>query len=195
MSVVINTETGMALDYAEAARGLIEAQLGRSLSLATRTEEYKADARIPLRAWPVESIASIEPIGRWIVKPTAEELNDGARVQDNGVLMIPFLASPLRAAAWKQWRGANEDETDGPYLRITYTAGYALLPPPIQTAISLIETALQTAAGNAGQQITYQALDGYQVTYSSKYQEGNDLTMLSPAAAILIAPYTRGYKS
>ena len=34
-----------------------------------------------------------------------------------------------------------------------------------------------------------QTLDGYQVTYSSKYQTGDSLTMLSPAAAILIAPY------
>ena len=52
-----------------------------------------------------------------------------------------------------------------------------------------IVAALKSAAENGGQQVTYQALDGYQVTYASRYTEGQDISMMSPAAAILIAPY------
>ena len=53
----------------------------------------------------------------------------------------------------------------------------------------MLISSISQAGKNAGQQITYQALDGYQVTYASKSAAGDALEMLSPVAAILLRPY------
>lgn len=185
-----------SVDYGRTAQALIEAELGRGLWLEERTEIYPAAMRIPLRAWPVEAVSSIEPLGRWDITPDGAELLAGAMLnEESGILTLPGLKDTVQSRFWRTWREKNVDEVDGPLLRITYTGGYNPLPAPIVAACELIATALKTAADNGGQQITFQALDGYQVTYSSRYQEGNSLTMLSPAAAILIAPFRREYKS
>ena len=177
------------IDYGAVALALIETYLGRSLMKAERTERYPAAHRIALRAWPVDSVASVMTVGRWPAD-TPEDLTEGIVLDAaKGLVSFPALTWPLYVSDVTAWRARSAAQVDGPFLEITYTAGYDELPGPLQTAQELLAAALKTAADNGGQQITYQALDGYQVTYSSKYQTGDSLTMLSPAAAILIAPY------
>lgn len=178
------------MNYEDVAERMIEAYLGRSLYRAERTELYPALRKVTLRAWPVAEVAAVERAGTWVFPET--DVTEGMLVDnERGVITFPALVGALSAAERAAWRPRNDTEADGPMLRITYTAGFEYLPDDIEAAIGLLASALKTAAENGGQQVTYEALDGYQVTYSSRYMDGNNLTMLSPAAAILIEPYRR----
>lgn len=183
------------IDYEAAALSLIEAELGWGLMSCRRTEVYRADMRIPLKAWPVQEVHAITPLGHWIEEPDGAELLAGSRLDaDAGILALPGLKDAQYQKTWRQWRERAVTEVTGPCLEITYTGGYGLLPAALETAKELLIQALKSTAANNGQQITFEALDGYQVTYSSRYQDGTSLTMLSPAAAILIAPFRREYR-
>lgn len=179
------------IDYNAVAMALIESYLGRPLSLERRTERYPASYRVALRAWPVQAVKTVSRVGRWPAADVGTVLTDEDYTLDEarGIMGFPSLAPALMRAEASEWRPRGASEVDGPELIITYDAGYEELPGPIQAAAALIAAALKTADENGGQQITYQALDGYQVTYSSRYMDGNDLTMLSPAAVTLLAPY------
>lgn len=181
----------MSINYEAVALSMIESWLGRTLGLAERTERYPAAARVTLKGWPVTALTGLRPTGNWKgAAPSAEALLQDAWVDgDRGIVTMPALANAVEAQERAEWRSRNASEADGPELEITYTAGYAVLPDAIKAAEELLAAALRTADENGGQQITYQALDGYQVTYASKYTEGGGLSMLSPAAAILIEPY------
>ena len=178
------------MNYNDVALRMIENEIGRPLALATRTERYAAREVISLKAWPVESVSVIEPVGRWIETPDAEALEQEAVIRsETGEIAFAGLSGNMYLQRQADWQAQNTLDADGPELLITYTAGYSVLPDAITAAVELLAAALKSAAENGGQQVTYQALDGYQVTYASRYTEGQDISMMSPAAAILIAPY------
>lgn len=152
--------------YRDTAMDYIERYTGRKLERMERTERYPARRCVLLNAWPVESVAQVET-GAGVIPEDEYELD-----AEKGILTM------ARAE-------------DGGFVSVTYTGGYteSTLPGAILAACAMIVSGLISAGANGGQQITYQALDGYQVTYSSKYTNGESLEMLSPSAAILLRPF------
>lgn len=146
----------------DTALAYIEQHTGRALFFDTRTETHEVRRKILLTAYPVESVSTVAL--------------DGAPVTDYSIdkeLGIVTLNAP------------------GGYVTIAYTGGYEpdVLPSPIICACALLISALKSAGDNIGQQVTYMALDGYQVTYASKTAAEGSIEQLSPVAAALLRPY------
>ena len=152
--------------YKAAAMDYIERYTGRKLERMERTERHPARCSVLLDAWPVGSVARVET-GVGDVPESEYELD-----AERGILNLARAES-------------------GGFVSVTYTGGYTAndMPGAILAACAMIVSGLISAGANGGQQITYQALDGYQVTYSSKYTNGESLEMLSPSAAILLRPF------
>lgn len=139
------------------------AYTGRALEYGEYTEDAPMAGRTALvRAYPVKEIKSAGVDGA-DVDVSAIKV-DAAR----GILTLPHAGEMVHAV---------------------YSGGYKTLPAPIVCACAMLIASLSQAGENAGQQITYQALDGYQVTYASKSAAGDALEMLSPVAAIMLKPY------
>ena len=164
-------EALMAL--AQAGMEMIEKYLDRGLALQERTETYPLLPTAALHSWPVKSVASVEKgAGTWPAGCDMEWRLDA----QNGVLYMDEMVRHIYVAEIQVM----------PMVVVTYTAGFGTMPSPICCALSQLCMAMQQAAMNAGQQITQQMIDGYQVTYSSRNASGSALEMLSPAACILL---------
>lgn len=161
---------------AAAGMEMIEKYLDRGLALMERTETYPLLPTAALHSWPVKSVSSVEKgDGSWPAGCDMEWRLDA----QNGVLYMEEMVRRVYAA-----------EVDVmPLVIVTYTAGFEKLPSPICCALAQLCMGLQQTAMNAGQQITQQMIDGYQVTYSSRNTNGSALETLSPAACILLDGY------
>lgn len=150
---------GTALEY-------IERYIGRKLESARRVESHLAQSVILLDAWPVTELEGVSLDG------TALDAGDAALDAERGILTL-------------------RSQTTGKTAEVTYTGGFTAetMPKPILTACALMVSSMMSATQNGGQQIIQQSLDGYQVTYQSRYTGGGELETLSPAAAILLKPY------
>ena len=155
----IETLAGAAFEY-------IEQYTGRKLERARRIEQHPAQSCILLQAWPVQSVESVSIDG------AAIDAGDIAVDAERGIITLNRLPA-------------------GQMAEVTYTGGYTseTLPGPILTACAMLVSGMLSAGQNGGQQITQQMLDGYQVTYQSRYAGGGELESLSPSAAILLKPY------
>ena len=139
------------------------AYTGRELEYGEYTQDAPMAGKTALlRAYPIREIKSARVDGADV--DISAILVDAAR----GILTRPHAGETCRAV---------------------YSGGYETLPAPIVCALAMLISSISQAGKNAGQQITYQALDGYQVTYASKSAAGDALEMLSPVAAILLRPY------
>jgi hypothetical protein len=140
-----------------------EQYTGRKLEYGEYTENIAMSCKMVLvRAWPVDEIKSVTVDGNTV---NVDKLCIDAAL---GIITLPI---------------------SGDMCRIEYTGGFKELPQPVACACGMLAAAIVQAAENAGQQITYQILDGYAVTYASKSASGDALEMLSPVAAIMLKPY------
>lgn len=147
----------------EMALEYAEAYTGRKLQLDDYTEEAQIAGNVALlSAYPVEEVRSVRVDGEEVA------VEDVRIDKTRGVLTLPRT---------------------GDLCEVEYTGGYDELPKPIQTACAMLAASITQAASNGGQQVTFMALDGFQVTYSAKGAAGNELEMLSPVAAVMLRPY------
>lgn len=149
----------------QAALDFAEAYTGRKLAYDDYEETLTcACDTVLLSAYPVDRIESVTVDG--------EEINPQTCALDakNGVLTLPRRGSLCTVA----YSGGYDDED---------------MPGPIVAACGMLALSLSAAGENGGQQMTFQALDGYQVTYASKSAAGDELAMLSPVAAVMLKPY------
>ena len=159
---------------------MIEDYLDRELILKERTEKYPLRAHVVLKSWPVNEIADISASDDWPEDDTGEirySLDD-----DTGIVRMDLTARRVLAMPNNGLR---------PYISVTYTAGFSEIPTTIICAAGQLAMAIEQSSLNAGQQIVQQMLDGYQVTYASRNTASNTLESLSPAACIMLAPYSR----
>lgn len=140
-----------------------EAYTGRKLRKSHYEESYYVNGTtVLLSGYPVERIEQVCVDGKEI---------DLERIQveaENGILTLPVRAG---------------------MCDVTYDGGYDVLPGPVICACGMLAMSIAQASANGGQQVTFQALDGYQVTYASKSASGETLEMLSPVAAVMLKPY------
>ena len=150
---------GTAFEY-------IEQYTGRKLQQERRVESHPAQSCILLGAWPVSELESVSIDG------TALGSDAVTLDKERGIITLHQMP-----AGW--------------VAEVAYTGGYTdeTLPRPILTACAMMVSGMMSAGKNGGQQITQQMLDGYQVTYQSRYTGGGELESLSPSAAILLKPY------
>ncbi len=162
----LNGEASQIETLAGAAFEFIDLYTGRKLEKKRRTENHPALSCILLRAWPVETLESV--------------VIDGAEVSADDMTLDAELGVITLC-----------QPQEGRTAEVTYTGGYTedTLPGPILMACAMLVSGMLSAGRNGGQQITQQMLDGYQVTYQSRYAGGGELESLSPSAAILLKPY------
>lgn len=148
---------------AEMALEYAEKYTGRKLEKREYTDEVNiAGKTVLLQAYPVDEIKTISVDGKDV------DIDRIVLNRERGIMLLPF---------------------GGETARVEYVGGYDIMPRPIACAVGMLAASIAQAAENAGQQITFQALDGYQVTYASKGADGNTLEMLSPVAAVMLKPY------
>lgn len=169
MRAVCGGLAGMSDDALEAmgasAMEYAEAFTGRRLVYGEYEETLVcAGDTVLLSAYPVDEIESVTVDGAEINPQTC------ALDAENGILTLPRRGS---------------------VCAVVYSGGYddADMPGPVVAACGMLALSLSQAAENGGQQMTFQALDGYQVTYASKNAAGDELAMLSPVAAVMLKPY------